>query len=166
MLICVGKMPDGERINMITTVFDKENFGKKPIIVFTHGYAASSALYYQMYKRLMKHFSIVTFDHVGMGASSRPQNYNHETITPQESIDYFVDYVEEWRIQFSRKVMKGVELKDFYLVGHSFGGYVVGNYALKHHDKIKKLILLSPLGLKLTDVAIDESGDTISKNPD
>lgn len=46
MLICVGKMPDGERINMITTVFDKENLGKKPIIVFTHGYAASSALYY------------------------------------------------------------------------------------------------------------------------
>lgn len=62
--------------------------------------------------------------------------------------------------------MNGVELKDFYLIGHSFGGYVCGNYALKHHDKIKKLILLSPLGLKLTDVAIDESGETISKNPD
>ena len=25
MLICVGKMPDGERINMLTTIFDKEN---------------------------------------------------------------------------------------------------------------------------------------------
>jgi pimeloyl-ACP methyl ester carboxylesterase len=60
--------------------------------------------------------------------------------------------------------MKGKELKDFYLVGHSFGGYVCGNYALKHHSKIKKLILLSPLGLKLTDFAIDESGETISKN--
>jgi pimeloyl-ACP methyl ester carboxylesterase len=59
--------------------------------------------------------------------------------------------------------MNGKELKDFYLVGHSFGGYVCGNYALKYHTKIKKLILLSPLGLKLTDVAIDDSGDTISK---
>ena len=82
MLICVGKMPDGERINMLTTVFDKANLMNKPIIVFTHGYAASSALYYQMYKRLMKHFSIVTFDHIGMGASSRPQNYEYRTMTP------------------------------------------------------------------------------------
>jgi hypothetical protein len=46
MLICVGKMPDGERINMLTTVFDKENLDNKPIIVFTHGYAASTAVYY------------------------------------------------------------------------------------------------------------------------
>ena len=59
--------------------------------------------------------------------------------------------------------MNGVELKDFILIGHSFGGYVCGNYALKYPDKIKKLILLSPLGLKLTNVAIDESGETISK---
>ena len=75
-------MPDGERINMLTTVFDKENLNNKPIIVFTHGYAASTAVYYSMYKRLMNHFSIITFDHVGMGASSRPQNYDHQNITP------------------------------------------------------------------------------------
>lgn len=60
--------------------------------------------------------------------------------------------------------MNCVELKDFVLIGHSFGGYICGNYALKYPDKIKKLIMLSPLGLKLTDVAIDESGETISKN--
>lgn len=87
-------MPDGERINMITTIFDKQSINTKPILVFCHGYAASSALYYQMYKRLMKYFCVITFDHIGMGASSRPQNYDYDNITPQESIDYFVNYIE------------------------------------------------------------------------
>ena len=34
------------------------------------------------------------------------------------------------------------------MAGHSFGGYIVGNYALKYHMNIKKLILLSPVGLR------------------
>ena len=40
------------------------------------------------------------------------------------------------------------ELKDFYLAGHSFGGYMVGNYATQYHQYIKKLILISPVGVK------------------
>lgn len=40
------------------------------------------------------------------------------------------------------------EFTDFYLAAHSFGGYIAGNYALKHHQHIKKLILLSPVGIK------------------
>lgn len=49
-------------------------------------------------------------------------------------------------------------------MGHSFGAYIVGNYALKYHSKIKKVILLSPIGLKVTDAAIDENGETITTN--
>ena len=149
---------------MITTIFDIKSINQKPILVFAHGYAASSALYYQMYKRLMKYFCVITFDHIGMGASSRPQNYDYENITPQESINYFVDYIEKWRIQFSKVVLKGKELKNFYLMGHSFGAYILGNYAIKYPQYIKKLILLSPIGLKLTDIAIDKNGDVISTN--
>ena len=39
-------------------------------------------------------------------------------------------------------------LKDFYLVGHSFGGYMMGNYANQYYKHIKKLILVSPVGIK------------------
>ena len=39
-------------------------------------------------------------------------------------------------------------LKDFYLSGHSFGGYLVSNYAVKYPQYIKKLLLLSPIGVK------------------
>jgi pimeloyl-ACP methyl ester carboxylesterase len=50
-----------------------------------------------------------------------------------------VSYVEKWRAR--------VKLTNFYLIGHSFGGYIAGNYALKHHAHIKKLLLLSPVGI-------------------
>ena len=46
--------------------------------------------------------------------------------------------------------MNGKELKDFYLVGHSFGAYVCGNYTAKYHKYVKKLILKSPVGIRVT----------------
>ena len=40
------------------------------------------------------------------------------------------------------------DLQGFYLAGHSFGGYLVGNYALEYHQYLKKVILLSPIGIR------------------
>lgn len=47
-------------------------------------------------------------------------------------------------------------LKDFYLAGHSYGGYIVGNYACKYHRHLKKILLLSPIGIN-TNVKTNES---------
>ena len=41
-----------------------------------------------------------------------------------------------------------MDITDFVLVGHSYGGYLRGTYASLYPQHIKKLILLSPLGLK------------------
>ncbi len=35
-----------------------------------------------------------------------------------------MDFIEKWRIE--------MDLTDFYLGGHSFGGYLVSHYALKY----------------------------------
>ena len=56
-------------------------------------------------------------------------------------MDYFVEYFEKWRI--------AMDLTDFYLIGHSFGGYQVGLYASKYPQHIRKLILVSPIGIKI-----------------
>lgn len=42
-------------------------------------------------------------------------------------------------------------LKNFILCGHSFGGYIAGNYALKYQTNIRKLIMLSPIGVRPGD---------------
>ena len=39
------------------------------------------------------------------------------------------------------------DMKDFFLAGHSFGGYICGHYAKTYHHNIKKLLMLSPAGV-------------------
>lgn len=39
------------------------------------------------------------------------------------------------------------DLTDFYLVGHSLGAYLTGNYAARYPQHIRKLILTSPPGV-------------------
>ena len=74
-----------------------------------------------------------------MGSSSRPKDYDKKGFNPEQSINYFVEYIEKWR--------QAMDITDFYLAGHSWGGYMVGNYACKYHSHIKKLLLLSPVGI-------------------
>lgn len=38
-------------------------------------------------------------------------------------------------------------LTEFVIAGHSMGGYIAGNYAIKYQKHVKKLILLSPIGV-------------------
>ena len=46
-------------------------------------------------------------------------------------------------------VNNGQEFTQFYLVAHSFGGYMSGNYTCKYPQHVKKLLLLSPVGIKV-----------------
>ena len=42
-----------------------------------------------------------------------------------------------------------MKLERFVLAGHSLGGYIVGNYALKYHQYVEKLQLISPIGIRV-----------------
>ena len=86
-----------------------------------------------------------------MGASSRPMGHYKLSFTAEQSLNYFVNYIEKWRKQFSLDF--GFELTDFYLMGHSFGAYLASHYTVKYHQHVKKLLLLSPLGVKVTAAA-------------
>lgn len=78
-----------------------------------------------------------------MGGSSRPENFFPDEKTPQTTLDYFLHYLEKWRQAIG-------PLKNFYLAGHSFGGFIAGHWALKCHKEanIKKLLLISPFGIR------------------
>ena len=81
-------------------------------------------MYYHLFKDLVKHYCVIAFDLIGMGGSSRPDNYKHHSFKPQDSIDYFNLFIELWR--------QALNLKEFYLVAHSLGGYIGANYAYKY----------------------------------
>ena len=91
-------------------------------MVLVHGYGASGLIFYKIIKQLSEHFHLILIDIIGMGASSRPafraQNAN-------EGEDFFVDFLEKWRLAMGN-------IKDFYLAGHSFGGFICGHYAYRY----------------------------------
>jgi pimeloyl-ACP methyl ester carboxylesterase len=118
----------------------------RDIIIFLHGFQATCANWIKMIKYFQKDFDVYCPDIIGMGISSRPQpNFDDN---PKDFINFFVDSIEALRIEIYENIKKNKDKdKKFYLVGHSFGGYICANYALKYPQNIKRLFLLSPVGI-------------------
>lgn len=60
-----------------------------------------------------------------MGGSSRPEFKCKEA---KETLDLFLESFESWRIK--------LDLDKFFLIAHSFGGYLSGHYAVKYPERI------------------------------
>ena len=130
-LIVVKDVPVGEYKNTPVTIRTCIcGTADKPTLVLCHGYGGSGPLFFKVIAPLIEKFHLILIDIIGMGGSSRPKDYKEHKFTPQESIDYFNQYFENWRVAMGN-------LTGFYLAAHSFGGYVMGNYAVKYHQHIK-----------------------------
>jgi cardiolipin-specific phospholipase len=90
-------------------------------MIFIHGYGGSGALFFDLMKPFSETFHTYFIDIIGMGCSSRePYTYT----TYEESIDYFMRFIETWR--------EAKNLTNFFLCGHSLGGYLSSIYTTKY----------------------------------
>lgn len=117
-------------------------------VVVCHGFGAGIGFFYRNLwpmSRMLPGSRIYAIDMLGMGRSGRPSFPKYNKATPTKStteaaVNFFIDSFEEWRL-------KQDGLDEFVLVGHSMGGYLSALYALKHPERVQKLILASPVGL-------------------
>ena len=72
--ISVGEYK-GETVTMRTIVCGKKT-PEKPQLVLLHGYAGSGPLFYKMIKTLTFRFQLILVDLIGMGGSSRPNDFH------------------------------------------------------------------------------------------
>ena len=107
-----------------------------PPLILLHGYCGASMIYYKILLRLSERFYILMIDLIGMGRSSRP-SFSYTRIDDCEN--FFTNCLEKFR--------EIENIKKFVIVGHSFGGYVAGCYAIMYPQYVEKVVLLSPIGV-------------------
>ncbi|CAO3696282.1 unnamed protein product [Umbelopsis ramanniana] len=110
---------------------------KKPDLVLVHGYGGGKGIWIRNIDELSKHYTVHAIDLLGWGRSTRDRYCGNDAVKAQS---YFVDSLESWR--------QAMGIEKMTLLGHSFGGFVSASYALKHRERLDRLVLLSPIGLK------------------
>lgn len=100
-------------------------------ILFLHGGGGSFRVYTRLLEALSKYYHVVSPSMPGAGKSTGlPRGWR------------FNDYSK-----FLREFIQKLSIKP-YLLGHSFGGAIALNVALKSPDMINSLVLFSPIGIK------------------
>ncbi|MCF6280414.1 MAG: lysophospholipase [Flavobacteriaceae bacterium] len=111
----------------------------KAAVLLVHGMGEHSSRYanFIVKKLVEQNISVITFDHFGHGKTGGKRGHN-------PSFEAVLDSVSAM-LEKSKEVFGDIPI---YLYGHSMGGNVVLNYALRRTSKIKGIIATSPF-LKL-----------------
>lgn len=125
---------------------------KCPDIKITDNKPTEPKKLYNKYYKLVDSFEIDN-----KSFSDYKQLFGHKIKHIEE---YYLSGLNKWR------EAQGIEIID-YLVGHSYGGYWSGSYAVKYPRHVGQLILLSPVGVERHFHALTSSfgteRETISK---
>lgn len=112
-----------------------KRFGSNPRIklLLLHGGPGATHEYFEALENDLAAAGIefIYYDQLGSAYSDQPTDSSLWTI------DRFVDEVEQVRVAL------GLDKDNFYLLGHSWGGILAAEYALRHGDHIKGLIISS-----------------------
>ena len=106
--------------------------GQGPTLILLHGVCASLHTWDGWAERLKSHYRIIRLDIPGFGLTGP---------APDPSV-----YQKEGAVNLFEKIVTEMKLDKFYLAGNSMGGYIAWNYALKHPEKVDKLILIDSAG--------------------
>ncbi len=98
------------------------------IIVFVHGTPSWSFDYRNVIKRLQKNYRCIALDHIGFGLSDKPEHYDYSTLNHSATFEKFV---------------LAQNLQNITLVVHDFGGPIGLDFALKHPERVKRLVVLN-----------------------
>ena len=109
-----------------------EQFGKGKDIVFLHGWGASRSAFLFVAKRLCFNYRVTVLDFAGFGDSQTPSE-------PYTVPKYADDVL---------KLLNICGIERATLVGHSFGGRVATEIAVRCPSVVERLVLIDSAGIK------------------
>lgn len=102
--------------------------GEGEPIVMIHGNPGWSFEYRKIIPELSKMHRCIAPDHIGFGLSDKPQNFDY---TPESQAKNFEIF------------MNDLDLDKITMTFNDWGGPIGLNYAIKHPDRIKKLVIMN-----------------------
>jgi pimeloyl-ACP methyl ester carboxylesterase len=109
--------------------------GSGPPLLFLHGSSGIPGWTPWM-ARLAVHFDVIVPDHPGFGSSDTPAWFDNI----HDLAYYYLDF------------MKALGLRDVHLVGHSLGGWIAAEVAIRCASNLSTLTLVSAAGLRIPGV--------------
>jgi len=109
--------------------------GQGETLLMLHGNPTWSFYYRNLVKGLRSQFRCVVPDHMGCGLSDKPQEYNYTLSQHIDNLEKLVDHLN---------------LDNITLVMHDWGGSIGMGFAVRHPEKIKRLVFFNTAAF-LTD---------------
>ena len=115
-----------KNINTVAKIFGDKKAEKTLLIL--HGWNSNSDRWLEVAEPISKNgLRVIVPDLPGFGKSSALEN----PWNTNQYIDWLEGFIQE------------MDLKNFYLMGHSFGGALASKLAVKHAQEVSKLFLVS-----------------------
>lgn len=100
-------------------------------IILLHGIGASAERWLPVLPGLTEHFRVIVPDIIGFGYSDKPT----------------VEYTMDFFIKFFKDFLENLNINKLNIIGSSFGGHLATEFAIRHTNRVEKLILAAPAGM-------------------
>lgn len=104
-------------------------------ILFIHGLGSSADRWLDIPDAISMYFHTIAVDLIGFGGSDKPKDVN-----------YTIEQFSEFILEFIEKIGLSGDDRKITLVGHSLGGYIAVDFAIRNKGLIEKLVLLDSSG--------------------
>ncbi|MFX1501166.1 MAG: alpha/beta fold hydrolase [Promethearchaeota archaeon] len=116
--------------------------GKGEPVLLVHGFGDRKEHWRAQFGELSEHFKVIRFDNRGAGKSDRPDcHYTMELFA--DDINGLLDYLK---------------IEKTHIIGHSLGGMIVQNFALKYPKRINKIVLINTIAGIVPPGALPDQG--------
>ncbi len=113
------------------THYQSNNKDQNKTVLLVHGFSVAMYDWDEQYLFLSDHgFNVIRYDHFGRGFSDRPRE----------------EYSQKFYCRQINELMDLLKITSpFYIIGHSMGGGIAAAYTADNPDRVKKIILVSPI---------------------
>lgn len=104
-------------------------------ILFIHGLGSSADRWLDIPDAISMYYHTIAVDLIGFGGSDKPTDVN-----------YTIEQFSEFILEFIEKIGLSGDGRKITLIGHSLGGYIAVDFAIRNKGLIEKLVLLDSSG--------------------